>query len=92
MPRKKYMLSLDQEKTDYVQAALKKSGMSLSSFAEASISEFYDNLIKMNEFYKKDVADMTVPEFLQALSVFMGRLLETPDKEKEKEIEKKLKG
>jgi len=88
--RKAYFVTLDKEKTEYVKIALKKSGMSLSGFVDAAIAEFYDNLIKMNEFYQKSPSEMTVPEFLNALSVFMGRMMEGSE-EKEKELEKTLK-
>jgi len=88
--RKAYFVTLDKEKTEYVKIALKKSGMSLSGFIEASISEFYDNLIKMSEVYKKSPEEMTVPEFLKALGEFMERMMESSE-EKDIEIEKKLK-
>ena len=89
--RKNYTVSLDEEKTEYVKMALKKANMTLSGFVDASICEFYDNLMKMNEVYQKSPSEMTVPEFLNALSVWMGRLMESSD-DKEKEIERKLKG
>jgi len=88
--KKNYLVSLDKEKTEYVKMALKKSGMTLSGFCDASVCEFYDNLIKMSEIYKKSPEEMTVPEFLKALGEFMERMME-PNEEKDLEIEKKLK-
>jgi len=90
--RKNYTVSLDEEKAEYVKMALKKSGITLSSFVDASVAEYYDNLMEMTEFYKKKPEEMTVSEFLNALSVFMGRMMKDPSEEKEKEIEKRLKG
>ncbi len=89
--RKNYMMSLDKDKTEFVKEALKKSNMTLSGFVEASITELYDNLIKMSAVYKKSPAEMTVPEFLTALSGFMERMTESSE-EKEKAIEQKLRG
>jgi len=89
--RKNYTLSLDKGKTEFVKDALKKSNMTLSGFVETSISELYDNLIKMSEVYKKSPAEMTVPEFLSSLSEFMERMTESSE-EKEKAIEQKLRG
>lgn len=89
--RKNYTVSLNEKKTDYVKMVLKKSGITLSGFVDAAISEYYDNLKEMTEFYKKKPEEMTVSEFLNALSVFMGRMMKSPSEEKEKEIEERLK-
>jgi len=86
MKRKNFTVSLDPDETAYVQEQLAKQGMTLSGFVRAAISEFKESLEIMEH---KDLKNMTVTEFIQAVEHFSSKMKDEP--EKDKELEKKLK-
>lgn len=77
--RKKYNISLDEEKTEYVKNALHKSGMTFSNFLDAAINEFYENLKAMESETPEGKKELSGVEFLEALTR-MWRKLETKQK------------
>jgi len=72
--RKRYNVSLDEEKTEFVKAALHKSGMKFSNFLDATISEFYNNLKEIQSEVPKGVESMEAVQFLEALTGMIKRL------------------
>ncbi len=74
--RKRYSVSLDEEKAETVKTALTKSNMTLSGFLNMTINEFYNNLVELSELYKKDPKDLTPTEFMAAIMGMMERNVE----------------
>lgn len=66
--RKRYNVSLDQEKTEYIKAALSKTGVSFSSFLDLAVDEFYDNLKAIKSEVPEGKKELSGVEFLEALT------------------------
>jgi len=82
--KKRYSVTLDETEAEVIKAALFKSNMTLSSFVNMSVHEFYDNLQELAEIYKKNPADLTVPEFLSAITEMIERSAKRQEKEEKK--------
>lgn len=72
--RKRYSLSLDQEKTDYVKKRLIQSGMTFSNFVDYAVSELYDNMKEIEKEIPVGKKNITGIEFLEALTRMWKKL------------------
>lgn len=70
--RKKYLLSLDEEKTEALKKWLEKHNLSLSGYIEALISEHQETM-KLFEI-PKDASKMTIGEFARLAQKMMVNL------------------
>jgi len=73
--KKTYNVSLDEERTEYVKEAIRKTGMSFSAFLDASIEELYKNLQDVSAGMPKGADELTTVEFLESLTGMLKRML-----------------
>lgn len=73
--KKKYTVTMDAEKGEFVKEILNKSGMTLSGYLEASVIELYE---MMHQGGMKDPGEMNAAELFEMLSRMIRRIQRDP--------------
>jgi len=75
MKKKRYLISLNEEKAEYIKVRLKKSNMSLSTLFSFTVDEIYENLTMIEE-KRENSGELKTPELLESMAAMIRKMQE----------------